>query len=209
MDIVHEIPWDQGKAEFALWKTKVFASLTAELQARYTAPGQTVRLGGDEVKLRRGLTWGLDVSISLTEKTGEEGKGKDTAGGQAPKEKKELGTVKITVSYGCHAGDRSFPYTIGAGVLAVVATAFYAIRYYYRIGSITDIIVRGAWLIPVIVGLVIVFIADWLIKLFARLLGDPHQRQEYEQLAAEVLSLIGKEALPGGRGKLITPESSS
>ena len=71
MDIVLEIPWDQGQDAFKGWRRQLLDSPAVELRSRYCAPGQKVSLKEDAVRIRRGLTWGFDVPVELLEKSQE------------------------------------------------------------------------------------------------------------------------------------------
>ncbi len=63
MELRLEIAWD-GKGDFDAWKKEVLASLADKLRVRFSGFGETVKLNTRNIEVRRGRTWGYDISLS-------------------------------------------------------------------------------------------------------------------------------------------------
>jgi hypothetical protein len=175
MELLHEMAWD-GKSDFDVWKKELLTALTDKLRSRFSGFGETLALGPINLQVRRGRTWGFDISLS-------------------PK-KDAPGVAQIKLEYGCRLIDAAVAPGLVLALPVILAVAYYWVRHLMRMS--TSIIYPDLALgviAPLLSGFVVFGLWIAGVSQLAKLLGKPPDHGEYERLMAEIREFVRQRGL--------------
>lgn len=185
MELRLELAWD-GKGDFDAWKKEVLSSLGEALRPRFSGFGETVTLNPGSLQVRRGRSWGFDVSL-LTRKVGTD-------------------AVELKLEYGCRMLDASMGTGAALALLAALAAAACWIRHLWRANSsLTRADVGFIAAGPAAAGVAVFCLWIWCVSQLAKAFGKPPDRGEYERLLEEIRAFAARSGLvlPGGPVKIV------